>query len=143
MKKVLLASALFVFSVSPALAAQNPWVGTWKPDYAKSNYIEVTGPLVISIPSPGIMRWEYPTIGTTLEGRPNGSAMSIHSQRLPKGIVETVKLLTSRKLTYSIFINSKLEKHGTDEVSADGKSFTATSWIGQSPTKLIEVFDKE
>lgn len=143
MKKLLLASALFVVSVSPAFAARNPWVGTWKPDYAKSNYIEVTGPLVISTPSPGIMRWEYPTIETTLEGKPDGSAMSIRSPHLPKGIVETVKLLTPMKLTYRIFVNGRLDKHGTDEISADGSTFTATSWIGRSHIKLVEVFDRE
>ena len=143
MRKLLLAPALFVLSVPPAFAARNPWVGTWKPDYAKSNYIEVTGPLVISTPSPGVMRWEYPTIEATVEGKPNGGAMSIHSPRLPKAVVETVKLLTPTKLIYSIFVKGKLEKHGTDEISADGKSFTATSWIGRSATKLVEVFDKE
>lgn len=106
-KRFILASALFVLSVPSVFTAQNPWVGTWKPDYAKSNHIEVTGPLVISTPSPGIMRREYPTIETTLEGKPDGSAMNIHSPRLPKGIVETVKLLTPTKLTYSIFVNGK------------------------------------
>ena len=143
MKKFLLASALFVLSAPAAFAAGNPWVGTWKPNHAKSNYVEVNGSLIISTSSVGVMRWEYPAIKFAMEGKPDGSGMSIHMPSKPKGLVETVKLLTPAKLTYSVVIAGKLIKHGTDELSADGKTLTATSWIGKQSKKLIEVFDKQ
>src|SRR5271168_948167 len=38
MKKLLLVCALTVFGALPALAADNPWVGTWKLDPAKSHF---------------------------------------------------------------------------------------------------------
>jgi hypothetical protein len=38
MKKLLLVCALAAFAVLPALAADNPWVGTWKLDPAKSHF---------------------------------------------------------------------------------------------------------
>lgn len=142
-KKLLLASALFVLSAPAVWAAENPWVGTWKPNHAKSNYVEINGSLIISTPAPGIMRWEYPTIKFTMEGKPDGSNMSIHYPSKPKGVVETVRLLTPTKLTYSAFIDGKLVKHGTDELSADGKTLTATSWIGKESKRRIEVFDKQ
>ena len=143
MNKLLLASALFVLSAPAVWAAGNPWVGTWMPNHAKSDYIEVNGSLIISTTAPRIMRWEYPTIKFTMEGKPNGSNMSIHYPSKPKGLAEIVKLITPTKLTYSGFFNGKLIKHGTDELSADGKTLTATSWIGKESKKRIEVFDKQ
>lgn len=142
-KKLFLASALLVFFPTGAFAAKNPWAGKWKPNHAKSNYVEVNGPLIISTPSVGVMRWEYPTIKFTMEGKPDGSAMSIDMPSEPKGLVETVTLLTPTKLSYFVFIDGKLVKHGTDELSADGRTLTATSWIGMDSKKRIEVFDRQ
>lgn len=111
MKKSLLASAL------PVLV----WVGKWKPSHAKSNFVEVDDSLIISTPSAGVMRWEYPAIKFTMEGRPDGSDMSLHFPSKQKGLVETVKLLTPTKLTYSVFIDGKKVQQGTDDLSVDGK----------------------
>lgn len=38
MKKLILACALAAFAALPALAADNPWIGTWKLDTAKSHF---------------------------------------------------------------------------------------------------------
>lgn len=38
MKRLVLACALVVFTALPTLAADNPWLGTWKLDTAKSNF---------------------------------------------------------------------------------------------------------
>lgn len=143
-KKFLFASALCVLSAGAAFAAKNPWVGKWKPDYAKSNFVEVHDSLIISTPSAVVMRWEYAAINFTMEGKPDGSEMSVQMPSKPKGLVETVKLLTFTKLVYSVFMNGKLVQQGTDEISADGKTLTATSWrVGKESRKRIEVFDKQ
>ena len=143
-KKLLLASAFFVLTAPAAPAMKNPWVGTWKPDRAKSNFVEVNDSLMISTPSAGVMRWEYRAIQFRMQGKPDGSAMSLDMPSKPAGLVETVKLLTPTKLTYSVFIGGKLVQTGTDELSADGKTLTATSWIvGKESEKRIEVFDKQ
>lgn len=143
-KKPFLASALLVLFAPAAFAAKNPWAGKWKPNHAKSNYVEVNDSLIISTPSAGVMRWEYPTIKFTMEGKPDGSAMRIDMPSEPKGLVETVTLLTPTKLTYSVFIDGKIVQQGTDELSADGRTLTATSWmVGKESGKRIEVFDKQ
>ncbi len=143
-KKLLLASVLFVLAEPAALAMKNPWVGTWKPDRAKSNFVEVNDSLIISTPSAGVMRWEYPAIQFRMQGKPDGSAMSLDLPSKPEGLVETVKLLSRTRLTYSVFISGKLVQRGTDELSADGKTLTATSWMaGKESEKRIEVFDKQ
>ncbi len=143
-KKFLLASALFVLCAPAAFAAENPWVGRWKPNHAKSNFVEVEDSLIISTPSAGVMRWEYPAIKFAMEGKPDGSEMSLDLPSKPKGLVETVTLLSPTKLTYSVFIDGKIVQQGTDELSADGKTLTATSWmVGKESEKRIEVFDKE
>ncbi|MGH9430500.1 MAG: hypothetical protein ACRD3T_03055 [Terriglobia bacterium] len=143
-KKFLLASALFVLSAPAAFATENPWVGRWKPNHAKSNFVEVDDSLIISAPSAGVMRWEYPAIKFTMEGKPDGSEMSLDLPSKAKGLVETVTLLTPTKLTYSVFIDGKIVQQGTDELSAGGKTLTATSWmVGKESEKRIEVFDKQ
>ncbi len=143
-KKFLVAAALFVLSAPAAFAAENPWVGSWKPNHAKSNFVEVDDSLIISTPSAGVMRWEYRAIKFTMEGKPDGSAMSLDLPSKPKGLAETVTLLTPTKLTYSVFIDGKTVQTGTDELSADGKTLTATSWrVGKESEKRIEVFDKQ
>lgn len=143
-KRFLLASALFVLSESAAFATENPWVGRWKPNQAKSNFVEVDDSLIISTPSAGVMRWEYPAIKFRMEGKPDGSEMSLDLPSKPKGLVETVTLLTPTKLTYSVSLDGKIVQQGTDELSADGKTLTATSWKdGKESEKRIEVFDKQ
>lgn len=143
-KKLLLASAMVILAAPVALAMKNPWVGTWKPDRAKSNFVEVNDSLIISTPSAGVMRWEYPAIKFSMQGKPDGSAMSLDLPSKPEGLVETVRLLSPTRLTYSVFINGKLVQKGTDALSADGGTLTATSWkVGKESQKRIEVFDKQ
>ncbi len=143
-KKLLLASAMVILAAPVALAMKNPWVGTWKPDRAKSNFVEVNDSLIISTPSAGVMRWEYPAIKFSMQRKPDGSAMSLDLPSKPEGLVETVRLLSPTRLTYSVFINGKLVQKGTDALSADGGTLTATSWkVGKESQKRIEVFDKQ
>ena len=143
-KKLLLATALLVLAAPAALAVKNPWVGTWKPDRAKSNFVEVNDLLIISTPSAGVMCWEYPAIHFRMHGKPDGSAMSLDYPSKPEGLVETVKLLSPTRLTYSVFINGKLVQHGTDDLAADDRTLTATSWlVGKESQMRIEVFDKQ
>ncbi|HVA56020.1 MAG TPA: hypothetical protein VNI53_09540 [Gammaproteobacteria bacterium] len=100
MKKFLIASALFVLSATTALAADNPWVGIWKPDPAKSNdYAEVKlGTMIIASPSVGVLRWQYPAMRFKMEGKPDGSDMSLTYPTKPKGLTETVTLLTPQEI---------------------------------------------
>jgi hypothetical protein len=143
MKKLLFASALFVVSAMAVSATENPWVGNWKPDPARSNFIEVQDTLIISLPSAGVMRWEYRTLQLTMEGKPDGSAMELTYPNKPEGLIETVTMLTPRKLTYSVIIHGKLVQQGTDQLSADGSTLTAVSWmVGKESKKRVEVFHK-
>jgi hypothetical protein len=140
----LFAFALLVLAAESALAADNPWVGIWKPDPVRSSYVEVSEPLIISCPSEGVMRWEYRAMGFRMEGKPNGGAMSLTLPNLPKGLTETVTMLTPTKLSYAVYIEGKRVQWGTDELSADGKTLTATSWReGAESEKMVEIFVRQ
>jgi hypothetical protein len=143
-KKLLLVTALLALSAVAALAEDNPWVGSWKPDSARSNFIEVNDTLIISSPSAGIMRWEYPAIHFTMQGKPDGSEMTLAFPTKPDNLTETVTMLTPTKLTYSVKVDGKLVQQGTDELSANGKTLTAVSWMmGKESEKRIEVFNRQ
>ena len=90
------------------------------------------------------MRWEYRAMGFRMEGKPDGGAMNLTLPKLPKGLTETVTMLTPTKLTYAVFIEGKRVKWGTDELSADGKTLTAISWkAGAESEKLVEIFVRQ
>lgn len=133
-----------VLASMAAFAAASPWVGRWKPDPAKSNYVEVEDTMIISAPSAGVLRWEYPAVKFEMEGKPDGSEMSLNYPTKPKGLTETVTMLTPKKLAYSVRIDGKLVQQGTDELSADDKTLTAVSWrVGKESEKRIEVFNRQ
>ena len=45
------------------------------------------------------------TLGFRMEGKPNGGAMSLTLPNLPKGLTETVTMLTPTKLSFSVLIH--------------------------------------
>jgi len=144
MKNPLLVFALLVLSTGASHGASNPWVGKWAPDPAQSNYVEVKDSLIITSPSEGILRWEYPSIQFEMEGKTDGSAMKLSYPHKPEGLTETVTMLTATKLHYEVRINGRLVQQGTDEISADGKTMTATTEIvGKESEKRIEVFHRQ
>lgn len=144
MKSSLLVLALLVLSTAASYGASNPWVGTWVPDPALSNYVEVKDSLIITSPVEGFLRWEYPSIQFVMEGKPDGSVMKLSSPQVPEGLTETVTMLTPTKLHYEVRIKGKLVQQGTDEISADGKTMTATTEIvGKESERRIEVFQKQ
>ena len=144
MKKFLLALVLFAASAATAFAAQNPCVGRWKPDAAKSNFVEVEDTLIISSPSAGIQRWEYPAIKFKMQGNPDGSNMALSYPDMPKGLTESATMPTPRKLAYPVKVDGKLVQHGTDGLSANGDTLTAVSWtVAKNSKKRIEVFHRQ
>ena len=144
MKTFLLAPALFVLSATTAFSAQNPWVGRWKPDTAKSTFVEVEDTLIISSPAKDVLRWEYPAIKFKMQGKPDGSNMALSYPNMPTSLTESVTILTPRKLAYSVKVDGKLVQHGTDELSADGNTLTAVSWtVGKYSKRRTEVFHRQ
>lgn len=144
MKGSLLVFALLVLSTGSMYGASSPWVGKWAPDPAQSNYVEVKDSLIITSPSEGVLRWEYPSIQFEMEGKPDGSVMKLSYPRKPDGLTETVTMLTPTKLRYEVRINGRLVQQGTDEISADGKTLTAvTEMVGKEAEKKIEVFHRQ
>ncbi len=105
MKKFLLALVLFAASAATAFAAQNPWVGRWKPDAAKSNFVEVEDTLIISSPAAGVLRWEYPAIKFKMQGNPDGSNMILSYPNMPTDLTESVTMLTPTKLMYLVKVD--------------------------------------
>ena len=52
---------------------------------ARSNYVEVKDSPVISSPSDGVPRWEYPSIQFEMEGKPDGSSCGLEYCRRKTG----------------------------------------------------------
>jgi len=144
MKSSLLVIALLVLSTGASYAASNRWVGKCVPDAAQSDYVEVKDSLIITSPSEGVLRWEYPSIQFEMEGKPDGSVMRLSYPHKREGLTETVTMLTATKLRYEARANGKLVQQGTDEISADGKTMTAiTEIVGKESEKKIEVFRRQ
>jgi hypothetical protein len=148
MIKPLLAAAFVACPALSAMASDNPWVGLWTPDPARSTFVEANDSLVISAPSEGRLRWIYPLMKFEMEGKTDGSDKNIAYPGKPANLTESVTMLSSRKLACSVKVDGKLVQQGTDEVSADGRTLTAVSWTlgtpagGKESEKRIEVFDK-
>ena len=144
MKKPLLAAALSSLLAATSCSAPNPWVGRWKPDPARSNYIEANDTLIISAPSRSTLRWEYPAIKFEMQGKPDGSQMSMTYPNMPPALTEYMTMLTPTKLIYSVKHAGKLVEQGTDELSSDRKTLTAISWdIGRESNKRTEIFNRQ
>jgi hypothetical protein len=61
-----------------------------------------------------------------------------------EGLTETVTMVTARKSRYEVRMNLRLVQHGTDEISADGKTMTAiTEVVGKESGKRVEVFHRQ
>jgi hypothetical protein len=149
-------AAVCVFSVG-LVAADNPFVGTWKLNTAKSKG------------TPGMLSKEATVVfeavgdqmkrtvtGVDPDGEPVNSSSTIpwdgkeHKVEGPKGrppVMVTVKPVNDRRVNVTVkSADGKVVSSGHAEVSKDGKTMTAT-FKGEDPKGRkfdnVEVFDKQ
>jgi hypothetical protein len=99
---------------------------------------------VISVPSPGHIRYEIPNEKQTIEGAVDGSSARVQGPTAPEGATMTFKQVTPNQLAWSYSVKGVVLGTGTDTVSADGKSLTSISWApGKETEKTSEFYDKQ
>lgn len=100
---------------------------------------------VISMPSPGVLRWDIPQWKQYAEGRPDGTDLVINGVgNAPPGMTFSAKRESPRKITYIIKYHGKPDQYGVQTLSADGRSYTDVSWApGREDEKGTGVYEKQ
>lgn len=106
--------------------------GKWR-----STKVTVSAPdnFVISEPSVGTMRWSIPSEKAYVEGKTDGSALTINGPTLPHGMTIAFKAEGRHRMSYVEKLDGKVQGYGIQTLAADGKSYTDVSW---SPGKASE-----
>lgn len=106
--------------------------------------ISASDSLVITEPSPGVLRWELPEVKGYVEGKADGTDHPVTGPTVPPGLTYGFKLVTPTEITYTQKLNGKPDTHGIQTVAADGKSFTDVSWSpGKESEKSTAVYVKQ
>ena len=90
---------------------------------------------MISNPSSGVWRWEFPGYKNSFEGKADGTDLSVTGPTAPPGWTVSLKFVSPTKLSYITKVNGKPMGYGTNTLAADGNSLTNVSW---DPGKLAE-----
>jgi hypothetical protein len=116
-------------------------VGKWKS--TKVN-ISASDTFVVSSPSDGVLRWEFPEYKQTVEGKSDGSDLPATGPTTPAGTTVAIKILSLKKLAYTVKISGKPVSIATQTLSADGKTLTDVSWSpGKESEKATAVYTKK
>jgi len=119
MKKLLLVCALTVFGALPALAADSPWIGTWKLDPAKSHFTGDT--FTYSKAADGMMQYSN---GSTVKFE-----FAIDGKEYKSVYDRTVTWTAAGDNAWDTVIkaNGKVLSKSHRQISPDGKTMTITS----------------
>jgi hypothetical protein len=114
--------------------------GTWKEvKVDRASYL-----MIISVPSPGHIKYVTPSEKQTMEGAVDGSPSRVQGPNAPEGATIAFKQVAATELTWSYVVKGVVLSKGTDTVSSDGKSLTSVSWApGKESEKTSEVYDKQ
>jgi hypothetical protein len=100
--------------------------------------------MVISFPSPGVIKWEYIEDKGSFTGKTDGSDLPYTSPTLSGNFTISVKMEGPRKLSNITKHDGKPIQYGTDTVSADGKTITDVSWTpGKESEKQTGIYIKQ
>ena len=116
-------------------------IGKWK-----STKVTISAPdsLVVSSPSEGALRWEFPEQKQAVEGKSDGTDLPVTGPTVPPGMTISIKMLSRRKLAYTVKIAAKPVGIATQTLSPDGKTLTDVSWSpGKESEKAIAIYTKQ
>ncbi len=114
--------------------------GTWK----QIKYTSESETLVISALSEGVWHWEIPEYKQIIEGKFDGSDLSVKGPQASPGQSEAVSILSPTKISYTDKDGGKAVLMGTRTISPDGKTLTDESWSpGKESEKSTEVFIRQ
>jgi hypothetical protein len=117
-------------------------VGEWR--CLNGSYMPYGSSLVISSPQSDIMRWGYPGMKGSCEGKPDGSDLACAGPYYPPGFTVSYTLLSDGSFSYVYKRNGKPIGYGIQTLAADGKSLTDVSWLpGRESEKTSQIFVKQ
>lgn len=116
--------------------------GTWKNTKVSDS---TPGEMAISAgPQAGEWKWEIPAWKETVEGKPDGSDLSISGPEVPSGTTVAFRQENSHKMHFEVKENGKTLEEGDEMLSGNGREMTSTSWTpGQENEKTTAVYLKE
>lgn len=115
-------------------------IGQWQE--ARPNPYSCT--LILSSPSPGVLRWNFPEYKQTFEGKLDGSDLPVTGPDLSPGMTYAFTPLSPRKQTYTVKHDGHPTSFGTQTLSEDGKTITDLWWnVGNEWEKITSVFNKQ
>jgi hypothetical protein len=114
--------------------------GTWK-EVKVSPAADTT---IISVPSAGRIKYEFPRDKQFVEGPVDGTASRVQGQSVPEGATVAFSQKASNELEWSYAVKGTVMQQGEDAVSSDGRSLTSVNWVpGKESEKTIQVYDKQ
>ena len=114
-------------------------VGSWK----LIKFEEAPYTVIVSSPSEGVLRWEFPEFKQIMEGKLNGSDLPVTGPEASPGQTEALTVLSPTKISYTDKVGGKPIQMGVRSISSDGQTLTDESWPpGKESEKSIEVFAK-
>ena len=122
------------------VSGANDLIGQW--EEARPNPYSCT--LIVSSPSPGVLRWNFPEYKQTVEGKLDGSDLPVTSPDLSPGMTYAFTTLSPRKQTYTVKHDGNPTSFGTQTLSEDGKTITDLWWnVGNESEKITSVYYRQ
>jgi hypothetical protein len=116
-------------------------MGKWR-----STKVDLSAPssFIVRSTAPSSFDWEIPDYKETVSGKADGSDIPIVGPTVPKNMALAVKLLSPRKVSYTVKMDGKPVSYGIQTLAADNKSFTDVSWSpGKESEKQTGIYVKQ
>ena len=151
MRKLTRLAAICVFSAA-LFAADNPFVGTWKLNTAKSKFSPGTALKEMTVTFEAVgSEFKRTATGVDADGQPISQGSTVawdgmdHKIDMPGGTV-AVKVVNDHTSNFTIKHEGKIVDSGRAVVSKDGKAMTVTEKGEDQKGRKVdstEVFDKQ
>ena len=100
--------------------------------------------VIVSSPSPGILRWDWPVDGGFVEGKADGTDHPLVGTIFAAGSTMSFKYLSPDRISYAAKVKEKSDGWGIQTLAADGKSYTDVSWNpGKENKKTTAVYVRQ
>jgi hypothetical protein len=156
MKKTALLGSFLILAAATALAAPNPWAGTWKLDPSRSHlagdsfaYLRsvrldtAITTLVISAPAPDTLHYDMPDLNASTGGPADGADHPITGPGIPAGATFAFNFITSMQIKYVLKIKGKEDSEGVQTMQPGGTAYVDVSWPhGKESEKQTSVWIK-
>ncbi len=120
-----LATVLAWLAVTPcAMAAANPWNGTWKLDTSRPEPQGGADDYRFTVSPDGALRWEIPSLREDNHGRLDGRPMAINRPGGKPGMTISVSAEGPRVWHYTVALNGAYRGEGRMSLAQDGRSWT-------------------